>query len=188
MEYFFGLIFSILKVFAQASVYATLVLILARIHSGFSPNSKAAKLTSNGRRVWQLSGLIALLALCFSANTAWGDHGLGDYARIPLGNGEIIEEINGTEAYFQAEIPLKLSTDQPSIDSFEVADDVLCVKASDKSFFTYDLVTKQQHVFADSQEYTAYASQHALPAIISFKSFNKHYHNYWGGWRFWLLA
>jgi hypothetical protein len=129
-----------------------------------------------------------LLALFFIANTPWGDHGIGDYARIPLGNGEIIEEINGTEAYFQTEMPLKLSTDQPFIDSFEVANDVLCGKASDESFFTYDLVTKQQHVFADSQGYTAYASQHSLPSITDFKSFDKQYHDYWGGWRFWLLA
>lgn len=188
MEYLFGLIFTILKVLAQASAYATLILIVVRMHSGFSPDSKVAKRTANGKRVWRLSGLIALLLLWFIANTPWGDHGLGDYARIPLGNGEVIEEINGTEAYFQAEIPLKLSADQPFIDSFAVANDVLCGKASDESFFTYDLITKQQHIFADSQEYTAYASQHALPAVTDFKSFSKHYHDYWGGWRFWLLA
>jgi len=188
MEYLFGLIFTILKVLVQASAYATLMLTLARMYSRFSPNSTVAKFVAESRRFWRLSGFVALLVLCFIANTPWGDHGLGDYARIPLGNGEIIEEINGTEAYFQAEIPLNLSTDQPFIDSFAVANDVLCGKATDESFFTYDLVTKQQQIFADSQEYTAYASKHALPAIINFESFNKHYHDYWGGWRFWLLA
>lgn len=188
MEYLFGLLFSILKVLIQASAYAALLLILARMYAGFSPNSKVAKLASNGRRFRRLSGLIALIALFFIANTPWGDHGLGDYARIPIGNGEIIEQINGMEAYFQAEVPLELSTDQPFIDSFELANDVLCGKASDESFFTYDLVTKQQRIFADSQEYTAYASQHALPVVADFKSFDKQYHDYWGGWRFWLLA
>jgi hypothetical protein len=188
MEYLFSLIFTIVKVLLQASAYATLLLILAKMYAKFSPNSKVAQLASNGRRFRRLSGLIVLLGLFFIANTPWGDHGLGDYARIPLGNGEIIEQINGMEAYFQAEAPLKLSTDQPFIDSFAVAGDVLCGKASDKSFFTYDLATKQQRIFADSQEYTAYANEHALPAITDFKSFDKHYHDYWGGWRFWLLA
>jgi len=188
MEYLFGLIFTTVKTLLQASAYATLLLILARTYASFSPDSKMAKLASNGRQFRRLSGLVAVLALCFIANTPWGDHGLGDYARLPLGNGEVIEQINGMEAYFQAEAPLELSTDQPFIDSFEVANDVLCGKASDESFFTYDLVTKQQRIFADSQEYTAYASEHALPAIIDFKSFDKQYHAYWGGWRFWLLA
>jgi hypothetical protein len=188
MEYLFSLIFTIIKVLIQAYAYATLPLILARLYAKFSPNSKVAKLASNGRQFRQLSGLVALLALFFIANTPWGDHGLGDSARIPLGNGEIIEGTNGAEAYFQAEVPLELSTDQPFIDSFAVANDVLCGKASDESFFTYDLITKQQRIFADSQEYTAHASQHALPAITAFKSFDKQYHDYWGGWRFWLLA
>lgn len=188
MEYLFGLIFTVVKVLLQASAYATLLVILARMYAGFSPTSKVATLASSGRQLWRLGGLIALLALFLIANTPWGDHGLGDYARLPLGNGEIIEQVNGTEAYFQAEAPLKLATDQPFIDSFAVANDVLCGKASDESFFTYDLATKQQRIFADSQEYTAYARQHALPAISEFKSFATHYHDYWGGWRFWLLA
>lgn len=188
MEYLFGLIFTVIKALLQASAYATLLLILARMYAKFSPNSKVAILASNGKRFRRLSGLVALLALFFIANTPWGDHGLGDYARIPLGHGEAIEQINGMEAYFQAEAPLKLSTDQPFIDCFAVATDVLCGKASDESFFTYDLATKQQRIFADSLEYTAYARQHDLPAIIDFKSFDKQYHTYWGGWRFWLLA
>jgi hypothetical protein len=94
MEYLFGLVFTILKVLIQASAYAALLLILARMYAGFSPNSKVANLTSNGRRFRRFSGLIALLSLFLIANTPWGDHGIGDYARIPVGNGEIIEQIN----------------------------------------------------------------------------------------------
>ncbi|MBO2009913.1 hypothetical protein [Hymenobacter negativus] len=120
--------------------------------------------------------------------TYWGNHGLGDYARIPLGNGEAMQEINGMEAYFETDVPLELSSDQPFIDSFQVADDVLCGQANDKTFFTYNLVTKQQRHFGDAQEYATYATQHGLPAVREFKSFGAHYSSYWSGWRFWLLA
>jgi hypothetical protein len=188
MEYLFGLVFTLVKVAVQAWAYASVLLILARLWARVAPGSALAKLTANGKRFRWRSGIVAAAALFLIANTHWGDHGLGDYARIPLGNSEVMQEINGMEAYFEAEVPLKLSTDQPFIDSFQVTNDVLCGQANDKTFFTYDLVTKQQRHFGDAQEYTTYAAQHGLPAVSEFKSFNEQYRHYWGGWRFWLLA
>ena len=131
---------------------------------------------------------MAYAGLFLFSCTYWGNHGLGDSARIPLGHGEAIEETNGAEAYFDAEVPLQLSTDQPFIAKFQVADDVLCGQANDNSFFVYSLITKEQQHFANEREYNAYAKPRGLAVSGELQSFWKQYGYYWGGWRFWLLA
>ncbi|MGY3089167.1 hypothetical protein ACVWYF_002207 [Hymenobacter sp. UYAg731] len=184
MEYLFGLIFTLLKVAIQASVYATLLLILIRMWAGFSPDSGLAKFASNGKQVWWRSGLAASLALCLIANTPWGNHGLGDYARIPLGHDLAMEQMNGTMTYFGPVTTI----DQPEIISYQVANDVLCAKADKNLYFTYDLGLKRYRTFADSTEYNSTAKNLGLPTTSQFESFHRHYARHWGGWRFWLLA
>jgi hypothetical protein len=188
VEFLFHFIFTLIKIALQASVYATILLFLVAAYAGFYPHSALARASTRPKRFWWLGGFCISAALLLFSFTYWGNHGLGDYARIPLGHGEAMEEINGMEAYFEAEVPLKLSADRPFIESFQVADDVLCGQANDKSFFTYDLVTKQQRSFSDASEYATYAAQHSLPAVSELKPFGKQYSDYWGGWRFWLLA
>ncbi|WP_201982811.1 hypothetical protein [Hymenobacter rubidus] len=184
MEYAFGLFFTLLKVAVQASIYATLVLVLTRIWAGFSPDSRLIEYLSNGKRLWWRSGFAASIALLLLANTPWGDHGLGDYARIPLGHGLAMEQINGTMAYFEPVTTI----DQPEIISYQVANGVLCAKADKNLYFTYDLALKRYQIFADSTAYNSNAKNLSLPTTSQFESFNRHYARYWGGWRFWLLA
>lgn len=61
-------------------------------------------------------------------------------------------------------------------------------QASDKSYFVYNLITKEQQHFADGSAYNAYAVSLGLPPSGELESFWKQYGRYWGGWRFWLLA
>ena len=184
MEYLFRLIFTLLKVSIQASIYATLILILTKMWSGFSPSSRLAKFTHNGKRFWWRSGFTASVALFLVANTPWGDHGLGDYRRVPLGYGLAMEQINRMMAYFEPVTTL----DQPEIVFYKVADDMLCAKADDNIYFTYDLQTRRYHTFSDSATYDSNAKNLGLPTSSQFESFHKHYARYWGSWRFWLLA
>ncbi len=184
MEYTFGLLFTLLKVAVQASVYATLILVLTRIWAGFSPDSELAKYSSNGKKLLWRSGLAAAVTLFLIANTHWGDHGLGDYARIPLGHDLAMEQINGTMAYFE---PIT-TIDQPEIISYQFANDVLCAKADENRYFTYDLDLKRYRTFSDSTAYNLTAKNLGLPTTSQFESFHRHYARYWGGWRFWLLA
>ncbi|RZK29077.1 MAG: hypothetical protein EOO63_09825 [Hymenobacter sp.] len=144
-------------------------------------------MASDRRNFWQRSFIVAYAGLFLFSFTYWGDHGLGDSARLPIGHGEEIVEINSMAAYFEASVPITLPTDAPIVDRFRVASDVLCGRAGE-SYFTYDLATKQQQLFADSQEYNAYARLHSLPGASELQSFRKAYASYWGGWRFWLLA
>jgi hypothetical protein len=188
VEYLLHFIFTLLKISVLAWAYAEALRFCIILCTTLSPGSPLARFNAHSKQFrWGSRLGIAFVLFTFSF-TYWGEHGLGDYARIPLGNGEAMQEINGMEAYFEADVPLKLSSDQPFIDSFQVTDDVLCGQANDKTFFTYDLVTKQQRHFDDAHEYATYAAQHSLPAVSEFKSFSSHYSRYWGGWRFWLLA
>jgi hypothetical protein len=188
MEYLFGLIFTLLKVAIQASAYATLLLILIRMWAAFSPDSGLAKFASNGKRVWWRSGLTASLVLCLIANTPWGNHGLGDYARIPLGHGLAMEELNGTTAYFEPVSIIETSDVITEVVSYQVFNDVLCAKTNDGQYFTYYLGARHYQPFADSTTYNSTAQKLGLPVETQFESFDRHYKRYWGNWRFWLLA
>jgi hypothetical protein len=188
MEYLFGFVCTLIKIALQASVYASVLHWLARLADARLVNYPLVRASRDKRRFWRRSFAIAYGGLFLFSCTYWGDHGLGDHARLPIGHGEAIEELNGIETYFEAETPLKVATDQPFIDRFQVAGDVLCGQASDKSYFAYNLITKEQQSFADSLAYSTYATPRGLAPISEFQSFWKQYSRYWGGWRFWLLA
>lgn len=184
-----GLIFTLVKAFVQASIYATLLFALARLRSRFAPNSWLAKSSSNGKQFWWRSVFAASTALFLLANTPWGNHGLGgDYARIPLGHGLAMEEINGHTAYFEPVSITEQSEVISEIVSYQVSDDLLCARMNGNRFFTYNLATKHYQPFTDSISYNSVAKNLGLPTTTQFESFNKHYIRYWKGWRFWLLA
>ena len=185
MEYLFGFVCTLVKIAILASIYATVARWLARLADARQLDNALVRASRNRRPFWRRSFAVAYAALFLFSCTYWGDHGLGDYARLPIGHGETVEEINGMTAYFDS---LSLPSGAPKLTTFQEANGILCGLASDGTFFTYDLSTDQQRLFADGQEYTDYAQQHELPAISEFLSFEQQYNRYWGGWRFWLLA
>jgi hypothetical protein len=190
MEYLFGFLFTLFKIAIQASLYATAARWLAQRADARQVNNALVRASRHGRQFWQRSFVVAYVALFLFSCTYWGDRGLGDSARIPLGHGEEMSEINGNETSFDGSKPFIVSdmAGDQQVDRFQIANEVLCAQAEQKRYFTYNLVTKEHHVFADSLEYSAYAVPRGLPPINEFQSFWKHYKRYWGGWRFWLLA
>jgi hypothetical protein len=185
MEYLFGFVFKLFKIAIQAALYATAVRWLAQQADARQLNNALVRASRHGRQFWRRSFVVTYVALFLFSCTYWGDHGLGS-ARLPLGYGEAMEEID-TNAYFEASAPFKLPTDEPWVDKFQVADDILCGQASDKSYFIYNLATKENQLFGDAQEYNAYAIPRGLPASGKLESFWKQYSRFWNGWRFWLL-
>ena len=188
MLYLLGLVFTLLKVAVQASVYASLIVLFSQAWAGFSPSSALAKFTSNTKRLWWRSGFAASVTLFLIANTYWGSsHSWSGSARIPLGHGEAIEKFDGIIVYFEPDRPIT-SAGEPGITGYTVANDVLCAEYDDTSCFTYHLETKQHKTYPDSASYNSFARTHNLPTTKQMESFNTHYARYWGGWRFWLLA
>jgi hypothetical protein len=186
MEYLFGFFFTLFKIGIQASLYATLVRWLARLADARQVDNAFVRASRNRKQFWRRSFIVAYGALFVFSCTYWGDHGTGS-DRLPLGHGEAMNEVD-TAAYFEASVPFKLPTDSPLVSEFKVADDVLCGQASDKSYFIFNLATKENRLFGDAAAYNAYAAPRGLPASSELESFWQQYKRYWGGWRFWLLA
>ena len=186
MEYIFGFFFTLFKIAIQASLYATLVRWLAQRADARQVDNALVRASRQSKQFWRRSFMVAYGALFVFSCTYWGDHGTGS-ARLPLGHGEAMNEVD-TEAYFEASVPFKLPTDSPWVSEFKVADEVLCGQASDKSYFIFNLATKENRLFGDAAEYNAYAAPRGLPASSELESFWEQYKRYWGGWRFWLLA
>lgn len=190
MEYLAGFVFTLFKIAVQAGVYATVLLWLLGRLAAHRPARLVKRINYDGWHLWRIlfGGVYAALFL-FSC-TYWGDHGLGDSARLPLGYGEEMAEINGTETYFTAAVPFKVSdmAGAQDIAKFKVANDILCAQAEETHYFAYNLATKENQVFADAQAYNAYAGPRGLPASGELETFWRQYGRYWGGWRCWLLA
>ncbi|GAA4501613.1 hypothetical protein GCM10023172_23750 [Hymenobacter ginsengisoli] len=191
MEYLFGFICTLFKIAIQAGLYVTAALWLTGL-AARRPTSlvKLKRMGYAGWQLWRRLFVVTYMALFVFSCTYWGDHGLGDSARIPLGHGEEMSELNGTDTYFEPKAPFVISDmgGAQQIDKFKVVDDILCGQAEETRYFTYNLVTKQSRVFADSLAYNAYAAPRGLPPSGELESFWKQYSRYWGGWRFWLLA
>ena len=171
-------------------MYATLLLILAKLWAGFEPNSRVATFSANSKQFWWRSGFAASMVLFLIVTTSWGDHGL-ESARIPLGYGLVVERIDGADGPVAYLEPVSI-TDQTQIiakiAAYQVAGNMLCARDDNNRYFSYNLDTRQHRVFADSIAYNSVAKNLGWPLITKFESFHEHYARYWGGWRFWLLA
>ncbi|QTE39462.1 hypothetical protein ACRQ5D_30105 [Mucilaginibacter sp. P25] len=127
--------------------------------------------------VYKIVG-ISLMVFSF---TYYGDHGLGDESRIPLGHGEAMEE-SDQFAYF---VP-KGKSKQILVDTYLLKGDNLCMSV-DSGYKVYNLRTKGVVNFSDEPMYNAFAVSYGLPLSRQLKDFRSQYDEYWSGWRFWLL-
>ena len=82
----FHFIFELVKISILGCIYATLTLVTFKIIGRFKPESWFDIVSRKKLRLWFLSGLIASFGLFGFMFTYWGDHGLGDWARIPIGH------------------------------------------------------------------------------------------------------
>ncbi|RYU75458.1 hypothetical protein [Hymenobacter persicinus] len=189
MEALVHLVFTFCKVSIQASIYALLLLVLVQLLGYLLPSHLLVQASRNTKRFWWTSGFLISVALFIFSFTYWGNHGLGDYSRIPLGYGEAMEEMNGTMTYFEPIKNIAGREDNPEIIAYQLRNDVLCAAlGSDSTFFVYDLASKRSRLFDGQRAYNDYAHRANLPTASHFEPFAQQYTRYWNGWRFWLLA
>ena len=186
MEVFFHLIFELIKISILGCVYATLALLAFKIIKHFRPNSWFDRAAKKKLRLWFLSGLFLFM---FSY---WGDHGLGDWARIPLGQWKEVVQVDGTRALIQNTNYEK--GNDIGIEKFQITNDFLCGKTQEHfseypgDYFVFNLKTNDVTFFKDKNKYETYANNNQLPQTNQFNDFYYHYKKYWSGWRFWVLA
>lgn len=131
-------------------------------------------------RVFAVYKIVSISLIVFSF-TYYGNHGLGDESRIPLGHEEAMEE-SDQFAYF---VP-KGKSEQIHVDTYLLKGDNLCISV-DSGYKVYNVRTKGVVNFSDEPMYNAFAVSYGLPLSRHLKDFRSQYDEYWSGWRFWLL-
>lgn len=190
MEALFHFITQIVKIVILSALYATLVLVVFLLVGKLNPSSYFSRKLSNKKKKWWVSGLFISIGLTIFSFTYWGDHGLGDSARIPIGHFKEVSEINGTQSYIE---PGDYKYGVLMLHSFSKSNSHLVGKTeispvdNPKTFFSWDLAADEVVFFDSEKEYNSFASEYKLPEISEFKSFGENYQDYWGGLKFWLL-
>jgi hypothetical protein len=173
MEAAVHLIFILIKSSILSVVYSGILIILL----------KMIKYRVYFFRIW-LSVFTLLIVYSF---TYWGDHGLGDEKRLPLGNGATLIEINE-----EAQLIGYTDSEQQDIflSRFDVVDDILygeldqnCSVFVYKSrYVTVDLRSNELSEYIDRTDFLRNSNHN-----FQFQSFRESYKEFYGGWRFWLL-
>lgn len=177
------LIFTIVKIAIQSSIYATVALVLARLISKFTVDSLIDRVSNNKSKFWWTTGFVVSILLFAFSFTYWGDHGLGDNSRIPVGYGQDIRNGDGVFTYFYTK-----DGRQRQIYKFEIQDSLLFAEQEDNRYLVFDFKNSELIEFENKEAYERIAMKNGFPMTGKFKDFISHYHDYWNGWRFWCLA
>jgi len=190
MEVLFHFIFQLIKIGIIASIYSALLIGIMMIIRTLKPIEYLENVKKEKKKYWFVFGLSISIGLFIYSFTYWGNHGLGDSARIPIGNFKEVGETNGTDSYIE---PENYPYGAIMVHSFKKSDNFLTGKTEvspvdrPKPFFSWDL-SKDQIVFFDSEnEYNLFAKDNGLPKSSEFKTFRESYKEYWGGMKFWML-
>ena len=185
----FHLIFELIKISILSSIYSILILLIFKIIAHYKPNSWFDRVSKKKLKFWFISGLCLSIFLFYFMFSHFGDHGLGDSARIPIGHGKAIQEVDGIQAYIQDEGPISMI----EIDSFKISDDFVYGFITngnenyEGSYFIYNLENNSIKTYTLESDYTNALRKEELDENTKYEDFKYYYSEYWHGWRFWLL-
>lgn len=188
MESLGHFIFELIKITILGYIYSK---ILYFIYKNIPQSKKpewCEKLLKSKKTLW----LYISIFLLFYMFTPYGNHGLGDSARIPISLTKEISNINWTD---YGRLNGVKSSEMNNIDltQFKVEKNILCGNLSSdfynykNSFFIYDIDSEKLQEFKDESDYNEFVTNENLPKSNELKSFKENYSDYWSGWRFFLL-
>jgi energy-coupling factor transporter transmembrane protein EcfT len=187
------LVFMLIKIAIQASVYALLIIAAISFLAKFLPTAYLKNVVRNKRSSWLGLGFILSTLLLIYSFTYWGNHGLGDSARVPVGYGYAVDNINwqwSSLKGFQNDNGGYLS-----VSHFLTSRNTFCGKFDkdhffydyENAYFVLDMRSEELQEFATKEAYNKYAIKNNLPLTEELRTFEENYRHYFGGWRFWLL-
>ncbi len=183
MEVLFHFIFQLFKIAVLAFVYS---FFLSKVSTLLNKYRKTLKVISIARAYFP-----AYLVLLFFSFSYYGNHGLGDGPKIPIGNWKTIENTNWEDYGY---LNINNSNNRPiQLKRFLVQKNKLCGEyggffySYNNQYLVYDLSADKIKEFGSKETYNAYATKHKLPQAHELLSFSQNYSNYWGGIRFLLL-
>ncbi|WP_369753635.1 hypothetical protein AB3G34_05035 [Flavobacterium sp. WC2409] len=174
-------------------MHATIIIYLLKLIAKFKPNTFIEKILNRKKIAWFTIGFLVSISLFIFLFSYWGNHELGDSARIPIGYDKEISNINWTK-YANFEGVKSLDGYEIYTTKFKNDGKILCGNYDSdfydykNSYFVYNLEIDQLTEFTTEAEYNTYAVKNGIPKTNQFLTFEDNYGNYWNGWRFWLLA
>jgi len=186
MEVLFHFIFALVKISILGCVYATLTLLTIKVIGHFNPNSWFDRVSKNKRRLWVNCGRIISVGLFIFMFTYYGDHGLGDSSKVPVGHFKVVKY--GGDSYLQND-----KGDQLGIRKFTFDKDRLYAETQKISYEPYgeivvwDLRTDEWTFYKTKYEYLNVTKDKNYPTPDNFEDFFEFYKRHWNGWRFWFL-
>ncbi|WP_066617601.1 hypothetical protein [Rufibacter roseus] len=175
----------LLKIAVLATAYATLTFLILYLLSKATSIKLFQKWRTKKFYTWLPIGFTYSIGLLIFSFTYWGNHGLGDSSRIPVGHGQAIYNSDGAFTYLYPD--KKKTSYQLQFLTFTVSQNKLSAEKEDGRYVVFDLKTSELKEFESQATYNQYALSNSLPGSNEFKDFISHYHDYWKGWRFYLL-
>lgn len=192
MESTVHFIFQLVKITILSCLYAVSVLFIFKFIAKNKPGSWFERTTKEKSHFLKNTISVFWVALLVFSFTYYGNHGLGDFARIPIGYGK---EVNSTDWSEYAVVDNDNTNGEGNIETtrFAVKDYVLVGNLDSEfysyknSYFYYDLKSDVIKEFSNKSDFDAFANKQNLPNSLQLASFEGNYSMYWHGWRFWLF-
>ena len=191
MEVLFHFLFELVKITILAFIYSTLIMWIFWTLGKYKPDFWFYRVAKKKMLLWFITGLIISIALFVFMFSYWGDHGLGDSARIPVGHGKAVDQINGNMTYITAS---GYEMEKLEVNEFATTENFLFAKinssisaTTNKEIAIWDLKTNEVEFLDHFSDIETFKSKNNIKDQLLFQDFQSQYSKYWNGWRFWFL-
>ncbi|WP_299676336.1 hypothetical protein [uncultured Tenacibaculum sp.] len=182
MEVLIHFVFQLFKIGLLSVFY---VFVFVQLQKRFNKNKPKIKIGTLKIVGYYLIAYVLLFVYSF---TYWGNHGLGDGPRIPIGHWKVVENVNWQDSGY-----VDTKNGQLEMEKFLVKEGKLFGKydnsfaTNSHEFFILDLDSEELLEFESEKAYNLYVNSKDFPDSSELLNYHKNYMNRWGGIRFFLL-
>jgi hypothetical protein len=183
----FEFILVLFKISILSGIYAAIWLFCSLIIANKFPSGWFAINTDNKKKYWFFSGLVIFAILFLFSLSNWGNRGLGDFRRIPIGPGLAVESIEGSSSIKGVRTSEYKSLE---LENFKIESDKVVGRFAGNhtnSFFVFEINSQYLREFNSEIEFNGISKNEGLPSSDQLLTFDESYKDYWGGWRSWFL-
>ncbi|MCG9792639.1 hypothetical protein [Flavobacterium algicola] len=181
MASLFHFIFELIKISILGWIYSTILYFIFKEIPAKKKPEWCKKIFKTKKSIW----IFTCLLLLFYMFTPYGNHGLGDSARIPISFSKAVSNVDWTEESTIDDVETK---DRSNLQAkeFKIIDEIVCGKYNNFHFI-YNSDKDKLEEFYTENEYNENAKLLDLPLSDELLSFKENYDEYWHNWRLFLL-
>ncbi len=161
MEVGFHFIFELVKIAVLAIIYSTILLITFSILAKTRPGSWFDRATEFKKDSWFAMGFLISISLFIYMFTYWGNHGLGDSPRIPIGKWLVVDNANWNDYGYINDMTTN-NGNEVVMTEFLVKKGYLLGKLGssfhryNNEYFIYDMTEKTMVEFENQKDFDEY--------------------------------